>query len=62
MFFGQVISQNKPYAFTPENVGEEAGEVLSLTNVVLAPASKVNKYFIFRKADHYGLKRVVKNT
>ena len=41
MFFGQVITQGKPYAFTPETVGEEAGEVLSLTNVVLAPSSKV---------------------
>lgn len=40
MFFGQVISQSKPFAFTPENVSEEAGEVLSLTNVVLAPSSK----------------------
>ena len=41
MFFGQVTTQGKPYAFTPETVGEEAGEVLSLTNVVLAPSSKV---------------------
>lgn len=46
MFFGHVISQNKPFAFTPENVGEQAGEVLSLTNVVLAPSSKVNSFFI----------------
>lgn len=46
MFFGQVISQNKPFAFTPENVNEEAGEVLSLTNVVLAPSSKVKDFFI----------------
>lgn len=46
MFFGQVIAQNKPFAFTPENVGEEAGEVLSLTNVVLAPSSKVDSFFI----------------
>lgn len=42
MFFGQVLTQSTPYNFTPENVSEEAGEVLSLTNVVLAPSSKVN--------------------
>jgi len=42
MFFGQVITQSTPYSFTPEVVSEEAGEVLSLTNVVLAPSSKVN--------------------
>lgn len=46
MFFGQIISQNKAFAFTPENVGEEAGEVLSLTNVVLAPSSKVGSSII----------------
>ncbi len=42
MFFGKVITQNTPFSFTPENVGEEAGEVLSLTNVVLAPGSVVS--------------------
>lgn len=41
MFFGHIISQNKPYVFNAENVGPDAGEVLSLTNVVLAPGSKV---------------------
>lgn len=61
MFFGQVIAQNKPFAFNPENVGEEAGEVLSLTNVVLAPNSKVKTLFIFRKADHYISRRITMN-
>lgn len=42
MFFGQIISQNKPFNFNAESVGAYAGEVLSLTNVVLAPGSKVS--------------------
>ncbi len=62
MFFGQVISQSKPYAFSPETVSEEAGEVLSLTNVVLAPSSKVKIYIILRKADHCMSRRIMKNT
>jgi len=61
MFFGQVLTQSTPYNFTPENVSEEAGEVLSLTNVVLAPSSKVNSYIIFRKADLYGSRKIIKN-
>jgi hypothetical protein len=46
MFFGQVISQSTPYTFSPDTVSEEAGEVLSITNIVLAPSSKVYSFFI----------------
>lgn len=41
MFFGKVISQSEPFQFNEENVDENAGEVLMLTNIVLAPQSKV---------------------
>jgi hypothetical protein len=61
MFFGQVITQSTPYSFNPETVSEDAGEVLSITNVVLAPSSKVSFYFIFRKADHCGSRKIIKN-
>ena len=41
MFFGHIVTFNKPYEFSESNVDEKAGEVLSITNVVLAPNSKV---------------------
>ena len=41
MFFGKIISHSQPFQFNEENVDENAGEVLMLTNVVLAPQSKV---------------------
>lgn len=46
MFFGKVISQSQPFHFNEENVDENAGEVLMLTNIVLAPQSKVFFHFI----------------
>ena len=41
MFFGKVVTANNAFEFSESNVDENAGEVLSLTNVVLAPNSKV---------------------
>lgn len=43
MFFGKVISKDQPFVFNGEN-DIEGHEVLSLTNVTLAPSSKVKKY------------------
>ena len=42
MFFGKVISKNSPFAFSEENVDASAGEVLSITNLTLAPGSGNN--------------------
>ena len=41
MFFGKIISHSQPFQFNEENAEDNAGEVLMLTNVVLAPQSKV---------------------
>jgi hypothetical protein len=62
MFFGQVISQSTPYTFSPDTVSEEAGEVLSITNIVLAPSSKVNSFFISRNLVLSGSKNKINNS
>jgi hypothetical protein len=49
MFFGKVLSQNQAFKFTPETVSDGEGEVLSLTNVVLAPSSKENGSLYVKK-------------
>ncbi len=40
MFFGKILSQGQTYKFSAEEAEESQGEVLSITNVVLAPTSK----------------------
>lgn len=40
MFFGKILSNNQTYKFSADEAEETQGEVLSLTNVVLAPTSK----------------------
>lgn len=40
MFFGKVLTPATPFTFSPSTVEEKSGEVLSLSNVVLAPSSK----------------------
>lgn len=62
MFFGQVISQSTPYTFSPDTVSEEAGEVLSITNIVLAPSSKVYSFFISRNLVLSGSKNKINNS
>lgn len=41
MFFGQIIKENKPFLFDSRNVEETVGDVICISNVALAPASKV---------------------
>ena len=48
MFFGKVVTQSNAFEFSEANVEETAGEVLSLTNAVLTPNSKVSE-LRFRK-------------
>jgi hypothetical protein len=40
MFFGKILSQGQNFKFNPHDAEESQGEVLSITNVVLAPSSK----------------------
>ena len=61
MFFGKIISNSQPFQFNEENVDENAGEVLMLTNVVLAPQSKVIFFLIFRTQLPFTSKRKAKN-
>ena len=58
MFFGKVVTQNTPYEFNESSVDEDAGEVLSITNVVLAPNSKVTPIIILGKCISLGQKQV----
>ena len=39
MFFGKVVSEKAPYRFSASE-GNQEHEVLSLTNLTLAPSSK----------------------
>lgn len=40
MFFGKILNQGQSFKFNPQDAEEAQGEVLSITNVVLAPTSK----------------------
>jgi hypothetical protein len=40
MFFGKILSGGQSFKFSPEEAAASQGEVLSITNVVLAPSSK----------------------
>lgn len=40
MFFGKVVTKDQSFAFSPEDQSLEH-EVLSITNLTLAPSSKV---------------------
>lgn len=48
MFFGKVISLQTPFSFTADSA-EEGKEVLSLTNVTLAPSSKEGAQLFVKK-------------
>ena len=39
MFFGKILKEGQTYSFNPTEAEETQGEVLSITNVVLAPTS-----------------------
>ncbi len=49
MFFGKVVNNQTPWKFEPSEKGELEGEVLSITNAILAPKSQVI-LVLFRKA------------
>jgi hypothetical protein len=40
MFFGKILSQGQSFKFSAHDAEESQGEVLSITNVILAPNSK----------------------
>lgn len=42
MFFGKILAQGQKYSFNAAEAEETQGEVLSLTNVVLAPTANNN--------------------
>ena len=48
MFFGKVISLQAPFSFNADSA-EEGKEVLSLTNVTLAPSSKEGAQLLIKK-------------
>lgn len=45
MFFGKIVTKDQSYAFVPEE-GNPEHEVLFLTNLTLAPTSKVLDFSI----------------
>ena len=49
MFFGKVINKGSPFKFSEDNVDETAGDVLSITNVTLAPGSGNQASFFIKK-------------
>ena len=49
MFFGKVISKSAPFKFSEDNVDETAGDVLSITNLTLAPGSGNQAAFYIKK-------------
>jgi hypothetical protein len=51
MFFGKVLTQAKPFTFGAETAEEVAGEVISLTNIVLAPTSNADSSLWIKKGD-----------
>jgi cell division septation protein DedD len=51
MFFGKVINKASPFTFSEEHVDETAGDVLSITNVTLAPGSGNQASLYIKKGD-----------
>lgn len=41
MFFGKVITQSEPFIYSEQTVDETVGDVISISNVALAPNSNV---------------------
>lgn len=44
MFFGRVITQSDPFIYSEQTVDETVGDVISISNVALAPNSKVDLF------------------
>lgn len=51
MFFGKILNKNSPFLFNEENVDETAGDVLSVTNVTIAPGSGNQASFFIKKGN-----------
>ena len=51
MFFGKVITQGKSFTFGQETADEVVGEIISLTNTVLAPTSTADASLWIKKGD-----------
>lgn len=49
MFFGKILTQGQTFKFNPQDAEEAQGEVLSITNVVLAPSSKESVSLFVKK-------------
>jgi hypothetical protein len=49
MFFGKILNQGQTFKFNPQDAEEAQGEVLSITNVVLAPSSKESVSLFVKK-------------
>ena len=49
MFFGKILAQGQTYQFNTQHADQNQGEVLSLTNVVLAPTSQAPASLYIKK-------------
>lgn len=44
MFFARVLTKDTPFIYSQESLEENVGDVITLSNIVLAPSSKVQVY------------------
>jgi len=49
MFFGKILASGQTFKFNPADAEDSQGEVLSITNVVLAPTSKDSASLYIKK-------------
>jgi hypothetical protein len=49
MFFGKILASGQTFKFNPTDAEDSQGEVLSITNVVLAPSSKDSASLYIKK-------------
>ena len=62
MFFGKILNQGQSFKFNPEDAGDSQGEVLSITNVVLAPSSKESvSLFVKRENEEFLIATLTKD-
>jgi hypothetical protein len=51
MFFGKILNSGQSFKFNPTDAEDSQGEVLSITNAVLAPSSKESVSLYVKKDD-----------
>jgi hypothetical protein len=62
MFFGKILNQGQTFKFNPEDAADSQGEVLSITNVVLAPSSKESvSLFVKRENEEFLIATLTKD-